>query len=172
MRTMLLPCLLGLSVIACTTPRDGTSTPAKPGQGEGQAQLGGTAAADSLFLYFERTPCFGTCPAFRIALYRSGHATWEGRAHVEKEGPHTARVGRDTLEAILKEAGAIGFQDLENSYDSPVTDLPSMHIRIVANGRDKEVMARVGTPPRLKAFGEYLDGLLRPLPWKPVLGQH
>jgi hypothetical protein len=174
MRTMLLPFLMALSVIACTTGRDGTTGSSKPGKGAGdpQVRLGGKADGDSLFLVFERTVCFGTCPAYRIELFRNGHATWDGRAHVEKEGPHTARVGRDTLEAILKEAERIGFFGSKDVYDAPVTDLPSMTIRIVAQGRSKEVMARMGTPAELRAFGEYLDGLLRPLPWKPVPPQH
>jgi hypothetical protein len=73
---------------------------------------------------------------------------------------------------ILKEAERIGFFELDDVYDSQVTDLPSTIIRIQADGRNKEVLGRVGVPPKFKAFAEYLDELLLPVPWTPVAGQH
>jgi hypothetical protein len=99
---LLLPTLLSLSLaFACKSKQNtgqdnGTST--GNDQSASSSKLGGSTPADSLFLRFERTPCFGMCKAFRIHLYTSGRASYEGRSHVEKEGMHEARVGRDTME--------------------------------------------------------------------------
>ena len=112
------------------------------------------------------------CPAFRIALYRSGHATYEGRAFVEKEGMHHTKVDRALMEGIYREAERIGFFGLADSYDSAVQDLPSTIIRIHAEGRNKQVLARTGVPPALKNFATYLDELLLPLPWRPAPPEH
>lgn len=164
---MYLPALLiALSIMACKT-REATTGNA-PEAGEQSAVFGGPGKADSLFLSLERTPCFGMCKAYRIHVYRSGYATFEGVSNVEKEGMHEGRVGADTLAQLLKEAERLGFFALNDVYDSQVTDLPSTKLRIVANGKDKHVLARVGTPPNFKALAERVDELLLPLPWKPV----
>jgi len=174
---MILPTLLSFALVAaCKTKQDSAQDNAAPpakGGSESTAPLvlGGEAAADSLFLSLERTPCFGTCKAYRLHIYRSGYATYEGRAHVEREGMHEARIGRDTLDAILKEAERIGFYGLEDVYDSPVTDLPSLIIRMVSNGRDKEVKGRVGVPPKFRTFAETIEELMLPVAWKPIRPQ-
>lgn len=131
-------------------------------------RFGGVAKADSLFFYMERTPCFGQCKAFRINVYRSGYATFEGRANVEREGMHRSRVGKDTMEILMREAEKIKFFELKDKYDSDVTDLPSAVIRIVGNGKDKQVIGRVGTPESFRAFFTKAEELLFPLPWWPI----
>lgn len=133
------------------------------------ARYGGAGEADSLFFSLERTPCFGQCKTYRIQVFRSGFAVYEGSSFVEKIGTHHGRVGSDTLALLLRKAEEIDFFNLEDRYDSQVTDLPSTIVQVVANGRNKRVVARVGTPPALKSFAAYADELLFPLPWKPQL---
>lgn len=130
-------------------------------------RLGGAGKADSLFLVLERTPCFGTCKAYRIEVYRSGFARYEGRAHVEKEGRYTASIGQDTLLGILYRAEELGFFGLEGKYDAPVTDLPSTVLRIQADGRSKEVLGRVAAPQAFKRLADEIEGLLLPADWRP-----
>lgn len=171
--TLLLSTLLGLSLaLSCTdrkaTPAGKAAEDGPKGQSDDRVTLGGKATPDSLVLSLERTPCFGTCKAYRLNVYRSGYGTYEGRAHVEKEGMHSARIGRDTLAAIVREAERSGFFELDARYDSPVTDLPSTIIRVVANGKDHQVVGRVGTPAKFKAFAEYVEELLLPVAWKPL----
>lgn len=131
-------------------------------------RFGGASAIDSLVFSLERTPCFGQCKAFRINVYRSGYATFDGRTHVELEGMHHARIGADTLEIIMKEAESLGFFQLQDKYDSEVTDLPSAILRVVGGGRDKRVVGRVGTPANFKALFEKAEALLFPVPWRPM----
>lgn len=174
---MILPALLSVALVtACKTKQDsaqdGATPPATKGsENKAPLQLGGETAADSLFLSLERTPCFGPCKAYRLNIYRSGYATYEGRANVELEGMHEARVGKDTMEAILKDSERIDFYGLDDVYDSPVTDLPSIIIRMVSNGRDKEVKGRVGVPPKFRAFAENIEELVVPMAWKPIRPQ-
>lgn len=132
-------------------------------------RFGGNGKADSLFLYLERTPCFGTCKAYRIDLYRSGYATFDGRGHVEKMGLHSARIGADTLSTLLNLAEQYGFHGFESKYDAEVTDIASTLLRIAANGRDKQVLARVGQPQAFKKLVSEIEGLLLPVAWKPVV---
>lgn len=172
-----LPMFFALTLAgSCKNRQDAAGNAANGGSEGSSAQaglkLGGQNAADSLVLAFERTPCFGPCKAYRINLYRSGHATYEGRAHVEKEGMYNGRVGQDTMEAIVREAGRIGFWGFEERYDSPVTDLPSTIVRVVSGGRDKQVTGRVGPPAGFTAFAAYIDELLLPVDWEPADVRH
>lgn len=131
-------------------------------------KYGGEGRTDSLFLSLERTPCFGTCKAYRIHVYRSGYATFEGRSNVEKVGMHEARIGKDTLSQLLNEAERLTFFDLDTLYDGQVTDLPSTIIRVAGNGKDKRVKGRYNMPERFKAYGTFIDELLFPVAWRPV----
>ncbi len=126
------------------------------------------SATDSLFFSLERTPCFGKCPAYTVNVYRSGFATYEGRTHAPREGRYTGRVDRVTMERLLQQAEAIGFFGLADTYDGPVTDLPSTITRIVSGDRDKRIVARYKVPATLKAFAAQADTLLKDVVWTPM----
>lgn len=165
--------LIAGSVFACSSQRpaaEGTAdTTAPASTPAAQAPvLGGPGKADSLVITLQRTPCFGTCPAYMINVYRSGYATYEGHSHVEREGLHRAWIGPDTLQRILKDAESSGFYQFEDRYDRDVTDLPSAILRVVGNGKDKRVVGRVGVPAAYKALFARVEELLLPIPWKPV----
>jgi len=174
-----LPCLLAATLLfACKGKQEtatNTGAPASPpsathGSSSGQAgaTLGGGAQGDSLFLRLERTFCFGSCPAYRLHVYRSGFATFEGRGDIEPMGMHRARIGADTLALLLAEAERSAFFSLDDEYDEEVTDLPSTYIQVVAGGRDKTVHGRYGIPPRFLAFRARIEELLLTVDWKPV----
>ena len=91
-------------------------------------KMGGGEKEDSLVFSIGRTPCFGTCKAYWINVYRSGYATFSGNSNVEKIGPHEGWVGQDTIVMLINEAYRIGFFELEDIYDGPVTDLSLIHI--------------------------------------------
>lgn len=174
MKATLLLALTTLA-LACGSRKDTAEASAPPTAStetsKPAAVLGGAAKADSLFLSLERTPCFGMCKAYRIAVYRSGFATYDGRMNMEKEGPHTARVESADMLEMLTRAKALGFFALQDNYDAEVTDLPSTFLRIVANGKDKRVMGRVGQPDAFKKLVAELEALLLPVPWKPVTAE-
>lgn len=151
--------LVGTTACSSTKPEKSSAT------------YGGSSPADSLFFTLTKTPCFGKCPAYSVNVYRSGFATYNGKSHVEKTGAHTAHVGTDTMALLLAKAEAIGFFDLEDVYDSQVTDLPTTTIAIAAGGRSKQVKARHQVPQQFKDFAAYAEGLLLPVAWKPVKAQ-
>ncbi len=160
----LLALLLPLVLLpACIGGRDAAASEAS---GQRDPRFG--SPTDSLFFSLERTPCLGRCPAYRIHVYASGNATYEGIGQVERLGMHRATLDRSVLEALLHEAEAIGFFGLQDSYDRPVTDIPSTRLRMVSGPRDKSILARTGVPPALKAFALKADSLLLPAHWQPV----
>jgi hypothetical protein len=162
---------LVLAASGCKSKNDVSATTPPPAEGDAgtkSAQFGGAAAADSLFFSLERTVCFGQCPSYRIQVYRSGHVVYEGRNFVEPEGLHRGTVSADTMALLLNKAETLGFFDLDDKYDGQVTDLPSTIIRVVANGKDKKVIGRVGTPASFKSLATAADELLLSLRWVPM----
>lgn len=168
-----LACALAVTLFACSNSKETTNTtsvaetpvPDEPSV----AQLGGPGKTDSLFFTLERTPCFGTCKAYRIEVYRSGFVNYEGRRNAEPEGRHTARVSKDVMTALLAKAEEVSFFTMQDKYDAEVTDLPSTIVRVVGNGKDKKVIGRVGQPGSFKSFVAFAEEHLLPLPWKPVV---
>src|SRR5690554_8070209 len=46
---------------------------------------------DSLIISFEKTPCFGRCPVYKIKVFESGFAIYEGINFAEKMGTYSTR---------------------------------------------------------------------------------
>ncbi len=127
-------------------------------------KLGG----DSVFFSLERTPCFGTCPTFKITIFQDGSAMYEGRRFAPREGRYTGRVDAATMKALKEEAEARGFYAMDDVYDKPVTDLPSVIIRMNADGKDKQVIGRVGPPQAFKNFTQRAEEILDKIEWTKV----
>jgi hypothetical protein len=126
------------------------------------------APKDSLAVHFEKTPCFGRCPVFKINVYQSGFATYEGLNFAEKMGLYSYRFSEADLEKIYDMASSIDYFNLDSEYNDPrVTDLPSTISQIQLNDESHRVKARMGVPKALKDFHENLGIMLNERDWKP-----
>lgn len=132
------------------------------------AQEKQVSTEDSLFLSFERTQCFGECPAYRITINSEGQCLYEGFKWVDRTGKHTAEISDEQMKEIRNMAGEIGFFELKDKYDGHVSDLPST-IYILSRtggGEHKRVIDRYQGPQELREFGKFLDRMLLNLDWK------
>lgn len=123
---------------------------------------------DSLTLSFERTMCFGTCPAYKIIVMNDGRCFYEGYKFVEKTGHYTATISAEQFERIKSEAERIDFWNLESNYDAPVTDLPSVIIMFSGPKGRKEIVDRTDAPKELKDFELITDRILLSLDWQKI----
>ena len=123
---------------------------------------------DSLVISYEKTPCFGRCPVFKIKVYESGFAVYEGLNFAEKMGLYSYRFSPEDLEKIYTMAEAIDYFNLEEEYNDPrISDLPSVISEISLKERSHRIQARKGTPQNLKNFHENLGIMLNERDWKP-----
>lgn len=120
---------------------------------------------DSVYFMIERTACYGTCPTYRLTIYDDGLAVYEGIRFVDREGRYEGRVSQATMEALVNLAEKKGFYDMDEVYDKPVTDLPSVIIRIHADQRDKRVVGRVGAPEAFKDLALEVESMLADVEW-------
>ncbi len=124
--------------------------------------------ADSVYFSIERTPCFGTCPAYKLTILQDGSAIYEGRRFAAREGRYTGHVIPSTMNALKTAADSLGFYRMEDKYDRPVTDLPSVIIRVHTDQRDKQVIGRVGAPEEFKDLTKLAEALLADVEWTKV----
>lgn len=123
---------------------------------------------DSVLISFEKTPCFGRCPVYKIKVYESGFATYEGLNFAERMGLYSTRFSDAEIAKIFASAEAAGYLSFQETYDDPrVTDLPSTISTLVIDGEKHRVKARMGVPEKVKMFQENLAVTLTEKDWEP-----
>lgn len=121
--------------------------------------------ADSVFFQLDRTPCFGSCPVFKVVVKGNGDAVYTGRRFAPREGIFTGKLTAAQMAELRKMADEAGFFGMEDRYDGQVTDLPSTIIRMSSGGRTKKVVGRVGPPVAFKEFAKFAEGLFEQVQW-------
>ena len=137
--------------VACThggPPSNGGNTP--PGNHEPLATL-------------ERTACFGTCPVYKVAIFRNGTVEYQGERFVKTKGRATGHIGAkrlDELQELFQQSGYLRFNDSYERQD--VTDLPSAFTSYSpAPGRTKSVRHYLGDFSAPKALFDVEEGIDR-----------
>lgn len=119
-------------------------------------------------IYFARTQCFGSCPAYKLTMKGNGTASYEGLANVEKIGYYEATISKDDILELVKGFESIKFFELKDEYDGPVTDIPTRTVTYTLNGKTKSVMDRFQTPQELRDLERRIDEIAEKLSWKKI----
>ncbi len=131
-------------------------------------QVAPPAPQDSLFVYLERTPCYGQCPMYKFKIYNSGYALYEGKRFVEKIGLYETRLSAAVLQEIKTKVNDINYFGFRDQYPKTASDFPSVKTAIILDGNRKEIMDGTGAPSALKEFEAYLDSVKDGAVWKQV----
>ena len=122
------------------------------------------AAQPEPVLVFQRTPCYGTCPAYVATIFADGRVEYDGRRFVLLRGKQTLRLPPDTVAALLAAARRIGFSQLDARYAGLTSDLPATIITVHPAGQPaKRVFAAENIPASLQEYIKYLGARLDPL---------
>jgi hypothetical protein len=115
----------------------------------------------------ERTPCFGTCPVYTVAIARGGEVTFTGKRYVADTGPATATIPPERVDSLLAELEAAGYFGFADAYvmDSPAcgmyaTDSPTVITSATRNGETKTIRhdrGCSGAPPELSQLEQRID---------------
>lgn len=120
-----------------------------------------------------RTACFGSCPDYKLTIRTDGSVTFEGRRFVAVEGFQTAQVEPEGVAALIEQFYTIDFPSLADSYECPITDLPttvttlsigdtSKTVRDYGNGTGDESCA---APAALVDLEERIDDVAGTARW-------
>jgi hypothetical protein len=115
----------------------------------------------------ERTPCFGTCPVYTVAISRAGEVTFTGKRHVADTGQATATIPPERVDSLLDELEVAGYFGFADAYvmDSPAcgmyaTDSPTVITSAMRNGATKAIRHDRGcsaAPPKLSQLEQRID---------------
>ena len=129
--------------------------------------------ADSLLISYERTPCFGRCPVFKIKVYESGYTTYQGVNFVEYMGYFYTRIDAPKMTQIKEAITASDVFSLEERYDNEqVMDLPSRIYQVDTEGMNKRITARYQAPEALNILGQKMEKFFEGTAWKGVMNDH
>ena len=141
---------------------------------EGEFDFGSdsTEVQDSpatLFAILERGACFGRCPIFKMAIYQSGNATYEGINFVDSLGTYSTTFTTEELAEISSQAKLFGLDTMKTKYDkNGVTDLPTTMIGATMSDEYKAIKMRYGYPDGLKKYRTYLENVIKSKTWTLV----
>lgn len=122
------------------------------------------AAPPAPVLIFQRTACYGTCPAYTATIFADGRVEYDGQRFVPLLGKHTLSLPPAKVAALLAEARRIGFSQLDERYAGQTSDLPATIITVHPAGQPaKSVFASENIPASLQGYLTYLKGKLDPL---------
>jgi uncharacterized protein DUF6438 len=77
---------------------------------EGSTMTAQDVGADQpITISLTRTPCYGLCPTYRVAVPSSGRVEYEGCAHVIVLGTHESDIARSQFAAMVEAVKSAGF---------------------------------------------------------------
>ena len=104
---------------------------------------------DDAVIELRRTTCYGTCPAYHVALSASGEVRWTGKSYVKREGERTWTVDPRAVEPLWQALDALSWQRLPRetaTVDCPElwSDHPSFELVVRGGGETRAVSHYLG----------------------------
>jgi len=106
----------------------------------------------SLFIKMEKTACYGTCPVYVVEILSDGTVHFLGKQFVENLGKFNSKLSTDDISVLKSKISAIDYFNLQDTYDSEITDFPSCITEIKLDGKTKKITNRHGGPAELKTL--------------------
>jgi hypothetical protein len=98
----------------------------------------------------ERTPCFGSCPVYKLTVNAAGKVDYFGSSFAQPTGKQEKQLTKDQVAELEKLLSSSAFFDFADKYDNQgISDLPSTIIGYAANGKTKQVVCRTNCPEKL-----------------------
>jgi Domain of unknown function (DUF6438) len=109
----------------------------------------------------EMTPCYGTCPAYKVIIFENDSLTYEGMSHVVKEGFISKKLPQGTVNQLIEKFRGVNFFKFQNQYTSNVTDFPTTYISFTDKGITKKIMDYYKAPDSLKQLETLINDLVK-----------
>lgn len=160
---------LVLAVLLAT----GCGQPAPPPP-EAPAQLSNAAPVTAtephvVLATLERTACYGTCPIYKVTVYRDGAIEWAGEKFVKVVGAASGHATAAQLQKLRDAFARADYAALRDKYESyDVTDNPSAITSFSDGGRVKTVSHYYGdthVPESLGQLETAIDEILETTRW-------
>jgi hypothetical protein len=119
-------------------------------------------------LSFERTPCYGKCPKYKLLISKTGLMTYEGIMFTEKTGQWQKRISPKELNGIYQKFDRADLAQYADEYPSGHTDMASKIISFKKGQTLKTIRMEGEHPQPLKHLSAYLDSIANSPQWIDV----
>ena len=111
----------------------------------------------------QRTPCYGSCPVYRIMVSGTGEVGYFGETHVDKAGAHRWKISGRRLQRLAEAFERARYSRLADRYTSrEFTDAPGCLTSIeYEDGTSKSIDHYHGDPSAPAALTELEDEIDR-----------
>lgn len=92
------------------------------------------------FLAMERTPCFGTCPAYRLEINKDGMVKFISWSNTEYEGTYAKKFDAAKVAALYKQFESYNVDTCAEIYESLIQDVPGVNFYFNYKNREQKVI--------------------------------
>ena len=98
-----------------------------------------------LTIHFERTRCYGTCPAYTLTIHGNGLVEYQGNAHVKQMGGAHGRLESSALKNLISEFEKAKFLSISEDYSEAnckcrrCTDMTTVNTELTVRGQTHKV---------------------------------
>lgn len=168
-KTVLLTGLLGvIALFSCKSQKASNKGGGQAIQNE--SSIKENKAQPSVLIRHLRTPCFGTCPAYKLEVFTDGLVKMHGDNFVDKLGSWELQLSSEQLAGLKAAFEEAGFYDLEDSYMEQIPDVPTVTVEYYLNQRKKVVVENMNGPDKLHILQRTIDALRALEGWKKSSG--
>ncbi|HWO25689.1 MAG TPA: DUF6438 domain-containing protein [Kofleriaceae bacterium] len=118
----------------------------------------------------ERIGCYGSCPVYKLTVYRDGAVEYEGEQYVKVEGKAAGELRPEEVTALEELFRKHRYLELKDSYEyEGYTHAASVYTAYTpAGGKRKDVrhyMGDISAPQRLVTIEEGIDAVVKIEQW-------
>jgi hypothetical protein len=148
----------------------GDSTPATgPVSDSQQDQIRVPESMRNAVITLERTPCFGSCPVYKLTVYGTGRVVYEGIENVNVIGTKESTISDEQVMELIPRFLDVDYFSLNDSYQKfMVSDMPSAITSIQIAGETKTVQHYHGdktAPEVLTELEDFIDQTVNSAQW-------
>jgi hypothetical protein len=109
----------------------------------------------------ELTPCYGTCPSYKVVIFENDSLSYEGMRHVAKEGIISKQLPKGTVNQLVEKFRSANFFKFQNQYTSNMSDFPTTYISFTDKGITKKIMDYYKAPESLRQLEMLISDLVK-----------
>lgn len=117
-------------------------------------------------IILEKTPCFGTCEAYKMQIFANGLVKFNGLSNHRMIGNYVSHIKKDDLTVLINEFRDAQFFNFKDEYTSNDSDLPTIYLSFRDQGQEKTVKDYYKAPSQLKDLEKKVEQLVTTLKWK------
>jgi hypothetical protein len=127
----------------------------------------------NVVIRLERTTCYGSCPAYKLAIYRNGRVEYVGGSNVKLKGAQEARIASVDFKRLVSEFDKANYFSTDQFTEKKCscrfcTDMPTAITEIQEKGSTHRIEHYYGctcAPKTLWELEQAIDKVVRTEQW-------